>query len=205
MWSLAILRFRGQLRAVNILQAPPVEAWIAVAMGDFDALLIDHAHCEQKAAASAMTLVAQYPGHDVLVRRLSALAEEELRHFRAVHKLIVARGLHLTRDTGDPYAQKLIRHVRTSDRERRLDRLLVSSLIEARSSERLEIIAQALPPGELHDFYDGLATAERGHFRLFVDIAKEYEEEPVVLARLQELASVEADIMRELPIAPRMH
>lgn len=174
-------------------------------MRDFDAVLIDHAHCERKAAASAMALVSQYPAHDLLVRRLSALAEEELRHFRAVHKIIVARGLHLSRDTGDPYAQMLLKHVRNPDRERRMDRLLVSSLIEARSSERLQLIADALPAGEMKDFYDGLATAERGHYRLFVTLAEEYDEADAVAQRLDAIALAESAIMDELPIEPRIH
>lgn len=190
---------------VDVLHKPTPAAWIDVVMNDFDAVLIDHAHCERKAAASAMTLVSQYPAYDLLVRRLSALAEEELRHFRAVHKLIVGRGLHLSRDAGDPYAQLLLKHVRTSERERRTDRLLVNALIEARSSERLQLIADALPAGDVKEFYDGLATAERGHYRLFVTLAEEYEEADVVQKRLTEVAQAESAIMDQLPIEPRIH
>lgn len=188
-----------------MLKKPTPAAWTDVVLASFDMLLIDHAHCERKAAASAMTLVNQYPGHDLLVRRLSALAEEELRHFRAVHKLITARGLHLSRDRGDPYAQKLVKCARTSDRERRTDRLLVSSLIEARSAERLQLIADALSAGDLKEFYSQLATAERGHYRLFVTLAEEYEDRNVVQARLLEVAALESAIMEELPIEPRIH
>ena len=174
-------------------------------MSDFDAVLIDHAHCERKAAASAMGLVTAYPGLDVLVRRLSKLAQEELRHFREVHRFVVERGLSLKRDSGDPYVQRLLKHVRTPEAQRRLDRLLVSSLIEARSSERLQLIAEALPGSDLGAFYKALAVAERGHYKLFVELAALYDDEAVVESRLTELASAEADIVRSSPIEPRIH
>lgn len=174
-------------------------------MANFPAVLIDHAHCERKAATSAIALLNWYPAHDVLVRRLAKLAQEELRHFREVHKLIIARGLKLTRDSGDPYVQLLLKHVRTPVDERRTDRLLVSSLIEARSAERLQLIADALGEDEVGRFYKALATAERGHYTLFVELAALYEEQAVVDARLAELADAEADIVRQLPIEPRIH
>ena len=82
--------------------------WIDVARSNMDAVLVDHAHCEKKAAASAMSLVVGYPEFEELVRRMSALAVEELQHFRAVYERIVQRGLALGRDQGDPYAQKLM-------------------------------------------------------------------------------------------------
>lgn len=174
-------------------------------MADFSAVLIDHAHCERKAATSAIALLNWYPSCEVLVRRLAKLAQEELRHFREVHRFIVARGLTLTRDSGDPYVQLLLEHVRTPANERRTDRLLVSSLIEARSSERLQLIADALGEDELGAFYKALATAERGHYKLFVELAALYDEQAVVEARLAELADAEADIVRRLPIEPRIH
>lgn len=179
--------------------------WLDLAIARFDEVLVDHAHCEKKAAASAMALVTAYPDHDLLVKRLARLAHEELRHFRQVYDRISARGLQLGKDEGDPYAQELIRLVRTTPAERRMDRLLVSALIEARSCERLELLGEALPDEELRAFYRTLARAEAGHYTLFSELAAHYDDEARVRARLEELAEAEAAIVARLPIAPRIH
>lgn len=180
-------------------------AWLPLAVEKFDQVLVDHAHCEKKAAASAMALVSAYPDHDLLIRRLARLAHEELRHFRQVYDLISARGLVLGKDEGDPYAKELISLVRTTPKERRMDRLLVSALIEARSCERLQLLGEGLPDEELRSFYRRLAKAEGGHYLLFVDLAEAYDEPVRVQARLAELAEAEAAIVARLPIEPRIH
>ncbi|WP_373047043.1 tRNA-(ms[2]io[6]A)-hydroxylase [Vulgatibacter sp.] len=179
--------------------------WLELAVARFDEVLVDHAHCEKKAAASAMWLVSAYPDHDVLIKRCARLAHEELRHFRQVYDLISARGLVLGKDEGDPYAKELLSHVRTTLAERRTDRLLVSALIEARSCERLELLGEGLPDEELRHFYRRLARAEAGHYTLFVDLAELYDEPARVQARLAELAEVEAQLVARLPIQPRIH
>lgn len=180
-------------------------AWLPVALESFDEVLIDHAHCEKKAAASAMALVNSYPSYVELVKRCSKLAQEELRHFHAVHKYIVARGVTFTHDHGDPYAKALLTHVRKPLEERLLDRLLVSALIEARSCERLDLLGGGLADPELQAFYKGLATAEAGHYKLFVDLAKRYADASEVDERLAYLAQREGEIVAELPIEPRIH
>jgi tRNA-(ms[2]io[6]A)-hydroxylase len=187
------------------LRLPTDPRWLEIAVADFDAVLVDHAHCEKKAAASAMALVSAYPDHDVLIKRLARVAHEELRHFRQVYDLISERGLQLGKDEGDPYAQQLIKQVRTTYAERRMDRLLVSALIEARSCERLELLGEGLPDAGLRDFYRKLAQAEAGHYVLFVDLAELYDEPARVQARLAELAEAEAAIVASLPVAPRVH
>lgn len=188
------------------LRTPTDPRWTELALARFDEVLLDHAHCEKKAAASAMALVTAYPDHDRLVKSLARLAQEELRHFRQVHDRILARGLKLNRDGGDPYAQALLAKVRKERHDhRRTDRLLVSALIEARSCERLELLAGALPDPELQKFYAGLAQAEGGHYLLFVDLAKAYAPSDDVVARLDELAAYEAEVVRGLPIEPRIH
>lgn len=180
-------------------------AWVELAVERFEEVLVDHAHCEKKAAAQAMSLVSAYPDHELLVKRLSRLAQEELRHFRQVYDRITARGLRLGRDLGDPYAQALRLLVRTDVEGRRMDRLLVSALIEARSCERLELLGEALPDEELRAFYRNLARAEAGHATLFVDLAKAYAPAEAVDARLGELLEAEGAIVRRLPIEARIH
>ena len=184
--------------------------WIDVATSNMDAVLVDHAHCEKKAAASAMSLVVGYPEFEELVRRMSALAVEELQHFRAVFERIVQRGLALGRDQGDPYAQKLmvlarVSHGRQARQGRLTDRLLLFGLIEARSHERLELLATHLEAPDLKRFYADLAKAESRHAVLFRELACLYDDPEAVDERLSELAAAEADIVRALPIEPRIH
>jgi tRNA-(ms[2]io[6]A)-hydroxylase len=179
-------------------------SWLAVALSDLDALLVDHAHCEKKAAASAMSLVAGYPSHTELVRRLSALAVEELQHFRAVHEHLVARGLSLGRDAGDPYAQKLLALARPNH-GRLTDRLLLFGLIEARSHERLQLLAANVEDAPLRHFYSQLADAESRHAELFRELACLYDEPRAVEERLADLARAEAEIIATLPLEPRIH
>lgn len=169
-----------------------------------NAVLVDHAHCEKKAAASAMSLVAGYPECDELVRRMSALAVEELQHFRAVYERILERGLALGRDQGDPYAQKLMTLVRPN-RGRLTDRLLVFGLIESRSHERLELLATHLESPALRRFYGDLAKAESRHSELFRELACRYDDANAVSQRLNELARREAEIIAGLPLEPRIH
>ena len=133
------------------------------------------------------------------------LAIEELRHFRAVHEQLLVRGLTLTRDSGDPYAQRLLKQARHGRTERLVDRLLLAGLIEARSNERLELLAEALPEPAMREFYRGLARAEAGHAQLFLDLALQHDKPDTVRGRLAELARAEAEIVAELPIEPRIH
>ena len=169
-----------------------------------DAVLVDHAHCEKKAAASAMSLVVGYPEFEELVRRMSALAVEELQHFRAVYERIVQRGLALGRDQGDPYARKLMALAR-ANQGRLTDRLLLFGLIEARSHERLELLATHLEAPDLKRFYGDLAKAESRHAALFRELACLYDDPEAVDERLSELATVEANVVAALPIEPRIH
>lgn len=190
-----------------VLQAATPAAWLPAALAQLDAVLLDHAHCEKKAAGHAMALIAQYGDVHALVEPLVALAQEELRHFRAVFRLLRARGVTLTRDPGDPYVKTLLRGARDGPTQRLVDRLLISGLVEARSAERLALLAWGLPDvaPELAPFYARLALAEAGHHRLFVRLASKVAPRAEVQARLSELAAHEAELMLAQPLAPRIH
>ena len=151
-----------------------------------------------------MSLVVGYAELEELVRRMSALAIEELQHFRAVYERIVQRGLALGRDQGDPYAQKLMALAR-ANQGRLTDRLLLFGLIEARSHERLDLLATHLEAPDLRRFYGDLAKAESRHAALFRELACFYDDPEAVENRLYELATAEARIVADLPIEPRIH
>jgi len=177
-------------------------AWVALAVERFDEVLVDHAHCEKKAAASALSLLAAFPSVPGLPRAMARLAREESGHLAQVLALLEKRGLCLGRDPGDPYAQGLQGMVRQPAGERLLDRLLVSAAIEARSAERLRLLGAHLPDPELRRFYGRLASAEKGHEELFLRLAARCDGFD---ARLAEVRGAEARLMRELPLRPAIH
>ena len=189
------------------LTNPTDPSWTAIALGDLDAVLIDHAHCEIKAAMNALSLAARAPSGEV-ARALGELAEEEVRHFREVLAELGRRGLALGLPPPDRYAAELraIAH-RTrlggrSPTETLVDRLLVATLIEARSCERFRLLSDALAArGEqaLAAFYDDLFAAEARHYRVLLDLAIATNgDEATVRARLAELAVEEGALARSL-------
>ena len=169
-------------------------------------LLDDHAHCELGAAAAAQSLLARSSGKGELVERLSALAIEELRHFRSVHRLLVARGGALGSARTNPYADGLVRAAGRGARSL-LDRLLAGALIERRSLERFELLAHAARgrEPELARLYGELAPSEAGHGTLLIGLARELFPDEDVDARLQGWIALEGELIRSLPFAPRIH
>ena len=184
-----------------LLTATP-RAWIVQAVERFDEVLVDHAHCEKKAAAHALSMLAAFPQTPGLPRAMARLAREEAGHLAQVLALMEQRGLTLGRDPGDPYAQGLQACVRQPARERLLDRLLISALIETRSEERLRLLGEHLRDAELRAFYTRLADSEAGHGELFLKLARRCDG---FEARQEELLRVEARLVRELPIRPAIH
>jgi tRNA-(ms[2]io[6]A)-hydroxylase len=160
---------------MRVLKTSVDEAWLAVALSDPLALLADHAHCEKKAAASAMALIARYPDDAALVTAMIALAREELDHFAEVHDVLVARGGTLGPDHGDPYVQALLGLLKTSGppAERLIERLLASAIIEGRSFERLRLLGLHHPDPELRAIYERFARAEARHGATFVHLARD--------------------------------
>ena len=187
------------------LKVDSQQGWIRRALEDLDRVLIDHAHCEKKAALNAFTLVSRYPDREKLVREMIDLAKEETEHFGMVYEFIKGRGGELKHDPGDPYAQALHKLVSPNEPERMLDLLLVGALIEARSCERFSILSHNVPDEQLRVFYASLLASEAGHYRTFFDIACEYFPEPKVRSRLDELAQKEAEIILSLTSEPTMH
>jgi tRNA-(ms[2]io[6]A)-hydroxylase len=180
-------------------------AWLELALARFDDVLVDHAHCEKKAAANALSLLQAYPLVKGLPAQMARLAREEAAHLARVLKLMEQRGLTLTVDRGDPYAQGLQKLMRNPAHERQVDRFLVAGVIEARSAERLALLHAGLTDEALKKFYGELATSEAGHQRLFLRLALEVAKPEVVTRRLEELLEGEAALLRALPHRPAVH
>jgi tRNA 2-(methylsulfanyl)-N6-isopentenyladenosine37 hydroxylase len=193
-----------QQRAPVELLCATSPLWIELAVARFDEVLVDHAHCEKKAAAHALSLLAAFPDCPGLPRAMARLAREEAGHLSQVLALCDRRGLALGRDAGDPYAQGLQAQVRQPRRERLLDRLLVSALIELRSRERLDLLGTHLPDPELRSFYSRLAESELGHGELFLRLARKAAPDELE-TRWSTLAHEEARLVRTLPVRPAIH
>jgi tRNA-(ms[2]io[6]A)-hydroxylase len=180
-------------------------SWLPQALQRFDEVLIDHAHCEKKAAANALSLLQAYPEVPGLPALMARLAREESAHLAKVLQLMEERGLILGKDAGDPYAQGLQKLLRNPPKERQLDRFLVAGIIEARSAERLGLLARGLTDPALKKFYAELETSEDGHQRLFLRLAREIAPDEVVSRRLAELLAGEAALIERLPIRAAVH
>ncbi|HYT32153.1 MAG TPA: tRNA-(ms[2]io[6]A)-hydroxylase [Thermoanaerobaculia bacterium] len=187
------------------LKVPTSPLWIEAVLKDFDSFLLDHAACERKASATAMTLLLHYPDRRELVSAMIELAQEELSHFGQVYERVAERGLVLSPDAKDPYVNSLTREFRQGSDPYFLDRLLVSGIVEARGCERFGLVAEALPAGALKDFYETLTAAEARHRGLFLRLARVYFDEATIAQRLDQLLDVEAGILSELPLRAAVH
>ncbi len=198
----------GQEPAVNARapldwHTPP--GWVASVEQEPLLLLSDHAHCELKAAASAQALIARHASRASLVRVLTALAIEELEHFARVCAELERRGGSLARPVPSPYAEGLLDLCLPDRRDVLLDRLLVASLIEARSLERFRLLAKHSADASLVSLYAELRASEARHRALFVRLARSLFAREEVDERLAVLRAREGRLVASLPFDYRMH
>ena len=183
------------------LAAPSSATWLAQAIAHSDLVLIDHAHCERKAAGVALQLMFRYPSDGQLGEVLSPLAREELEHFEQVLQLLQRRGIALRPLPAPGYGAALSAAVRKGEPERMLDSFLVAGLIEARSHERMALLAAHSPDGEL-------LASEARHFGLYWLLAEGRYGREATATRLEQLAAVERSALdgpRADPAQVRMH
>jgi tRNA-(ms[2]io[6]A)-hydroxylase len=189
-----------------ILHSATDPRWLPQALERFNEVLVDHAHCEKKAAANALSMIQVYPDLPGLPAQMARLAREESAHLARVLDLMAARGLTLTKDVGDPYAQELQKLIRTPSEERKVDRLLVAAIIEARSCERLSLLAEGLEDPVLRRFYGELAQSEDGHQSLFFRLAvTAHGDEAAVRERLETLLAREAEVIASIGVRAAIH
>jgi len=180
--------------------------WISTVMKDFDKFLQDHADCERKASAMAMSFAAKYPNRTEIIPELIETAIEELEHFQSVYQLMEERGIQLNHEIGeDKYVKKLITYCHSGREERFLDRLLLASIIECRGAERFRLVYEALEEPELKKFYHDLWASEAKHGHIFVKMALNYFDKKKVYDRLEELNNIEAEVLKSLPFRPALH
>ncbi len=189
------------------LKSESTSRWLAQVDRHLDDVLIDHAHCERKAASTAMGLMNAYTEHRQLCRELTRIVEEELEHFEMVLCLLDKRGIRFRRLASGPYGKRLNLLIRSREPDRAVDRLLVASLIEARSCERFRLLADHIQSrdAELSEFYASLFESEARHHTTYVQLAEQFASRETVRVRLDQLSAEEAAIIAEGSELPRMH
>ena len=189
------------------LSAASPPQWVRAVMADFPAFLQDHADCERKASAMAMSFVAKYPDRKEIIPELIETGIEELTHFQQVYAHMEKRGISLAREmTQDPYISQLMELCHSDPIRRFLDRLLLASIIECRGAERFRLVGGAIDTDpELKEFYHELWTSEAKHGNIFVKMALLYFPETQVYGRLQELNAREGEIIGKLSIRAALH
>jgi len=183
------------------------QEWLDTVMSDFDSFLQDHADCERKASAMAMSFVAKYPERHEIIPELIATGIEELEHFQQVYEFMQERGVSLAKEMApDPYIKDLmaLSHGGTPLTRFR-DRLLLASIIESRGCERFKMVSEAQGEESIKRFYKLLWASEAKHSHIFVHMALRYFDKAEVDQRIEELVNAEAEIVRNLPLRAALH
>ncbi|MEM6799711.1 MAG: tRNA-(ms[2]io[6]A)-hydroxylase [Planctomycetota bacterium] len=187
------------------LKATTDQRWFDQVDANLDEVLIDHAHCEKKAAGTALNLIFAYVEDAELCREMTEIVNEELEHFHMVLDLLARRGVKFRRIKPSTYGRQLNDLVRKQEPQRAVDRLLVAGLIEARSCERFQALAAHVDDAELSDFYQSLFESEARHHATYTRLARHFANADEVARRLDELSTAEAEIISVGEGLPRMH
>ena len=189
------------------LKLPTDPRWVNIVEKNIGEILTDHAFCEQKAASTAISLIVTYPEYSDLVTAMTALAREEMGHFRMVHDRILQKGLVLGRDRRDEYVVRLMTFFPKggSRLDNLIHRLLYAALIEARSCERFRLLSENLEDRDLAEFYRSLMASEANHYTMFLNFARKYGDRKTVDQKWQDLLHFEAEIMKGLGKSETMH
>jgi len=181
--------------------------WANIAESNLEEILTDHAWCEQKAATNAITLIANNSEHMDLVQELTAIAIEEMQHFKMVVDIIEKRGYTLGRERKDDYVGQLVKFSRRdgSRNSAFIDRLLFAAIIEARSCERFRVLSQNIKDEELAKFYYELMVSEAGHYTTFLNFARKYTIDIDVDKRWKEWLEFEGELIQSFGNKEAIH
>lgn len=181
--------------------------WLKQVDQSLDEILIDHAHCERKAASTAMNLMNAYTENRDICVEMSRIIEEELEHFHQVIDILDQRSIKFRRLPVGPYGRRLNSLIRVSEPDRGVDRMLVASLIEARSCERFSLLADHVQQSDpqLSEFYASLFESEARHHSTYVRLAEAFADRDVVRRRLDQMSLEESRIIDQGSELPRMH
>ena len=189
------------------LKSDTDKSWAVIAENNLQQLLTDHAFAEQKAAASAVSLIINYSEETKMVQAMGDIAIEEMEHFKMVHDIMVSRNMVLGMDRKSEYAKHLIKYFpKTKDRiESLVNRLLIAAIIEARSCERFSVLSKNMKDQELAKFFGDLLASEAGHYTLFLGFARKYQDRKIVDEKWDDFLSYEAEYMKNQGKLPLVH
>lgn len=188
----------------KFLKVPTPRSWLEAAADQEDLLLIDHAHCERKAASSALSLVYRHAGRADFCTRLSRIVREEMRHFEQVLVLMDSRGHQFRPLSPSRYAKSLHTFVRNLPGESNSDLFIVAAIIEARSCERFRCLLDVLAP-QVADLYVRLCDSEARHFLSYLEMAEEVADQQDVSTRTMSLLMEETRLVTEEDAQFRFH
>ena len=177
--------------------------WVEAALKQQAILLIDHAHCEKKAASTALSLIYRYPDFPILLTKLSRLAREELRHFEQVIKILSNKGITFCYLTPSRYASSMLKEASTKEPDKLVDTLLIAAFIEARSCERFAALINFLEPW-LANFYQSLLQSEARHFENYLNLAKFFAKKDLT-SRINFFRELEASLILSKDEVFRFH
>ncbi|RYY91603.1 MAG: tRNA-(ms[2]io[6]A)-hydroxylase [Chitinophagaceae bacterium] len=195
-------------RAILGLGLPTDPRWVDLAALSLEDILTDHAWCEQKAAATCISIIQRFSDRAELVAALAPIVTEEWGHFRLVLAELKKRGLRLGRQRKDPYVNALLEFVQKGGApdERFLDQLLLMAMIEARSCERFKRLSEGLDDEYLRGFYRRFMESEAGHYTLFIELAETYLPKEAVRRRWKEWLRFESEVLQRLEVrGDRIH
>lgn len=189
------------------LKLPTDPRWVNIAEKNIDEILIDHAHCELKAASTANSLIMSFPEYSDLVTEMVSIVKEEMSHFKMVHERLLKRNIKLGRDRKDLYVHNLLKFFpKGGSRTTQLvHRLLYAALIEARSCERFRLLSENIEDQELAKFYRDLMISEANHYTLFLQFARKFGERKEVDEKWNSLLEYEAELMKNLGTNETIH
>lgn len=188
---------------INFLACSTPKAWIDKALVQSNVLLIDHAHCEKKAASTALSLIFRYPHHYDLLQQMSRLAREELRHFEQVLAIMKKRNIELAHLEPSRYAGELRKHRHHHEPDALIDTLIIGAFIEARSCERFFSLCPFLDD-ELQKFYQNLITSEARHYLNYLELAQKYSHKDIT-NRILFFREIEAELIDSPDSVFRFH
>ncbi len=178
----------------GFLKTPTPDAWVSYALGDLTTLLVDHANCEYKAAATGMSLITKYKHLPRLQRLMARLVREEMLHYEQVLVFMDRMGFEFRSLSASRYARTLRESVRTNENDRLVDLLIVGAIVEARSCERFAALWPHLPT-PLGRYYKSLLRSEGRHYQDYLALAQENSDQESVDARLEHFLRIDEQLI----------
>jgi tRNA 2-(methylsulfanyl)-N6-isopentenyladenosine37 hydroxylase len=179
--------------------------WLPRVLANLPAVLVDHAHLERKAATTALNL-EKYRDLYGRVEELNAIAIEELQHFQLVLELLKKRDIPFTQPFPSRWISGLMRSVRNGQRSQVIDHLMCCALIEGRSCEKFQVLANELTSidPDLAKFYASLVESEGNHYATYLLMARAIDDAETD-RRLDYYLDLDAQLIREPNPYPMLH